>query len=80
VQKDGKLHRISDPIYNTSHYPRFLGDYRTPLYVPIKYFGGVALSTTYYNIIIIWLMTLLLIISLYNDWLKKLFKLFEKKP
>ena len=80
VQKDGKLHRISDPIYNTNHYPKFLGDYRTPLYVPIKYFGGVALSTTYYNIIIIWLMTLLLIISLYNDWLKKLFKLFEKKP
>ena len=80
VQKDGKLHRISDPIYNTSHYPKFLGDYRTPLYVPIKYFAGVALSTTYYNIIIIWLLTLFLIISLYNDWLKKLFKLFEKKP
>ncbi len=80
VQKDGKLHRLSDPIYNTSHYPKFLGDYRTPLYVPIKYFGGIALSTTYYNIIIIWLMSLFLIITLYNDGLKKLFKLFEKKP
>lgn len=80
VQKDGKLHRMSDPIYNTKHYPKFFGDYRTPLYVPIKHFSGVALSTTYYNLIIIWLMTLLMVLALYNDWLKKFFRLFEKKP
>ena len=38
------------------------------------------IKTTYYNIIIIWLMSIFLILSLYNDWLKKLFKLFEKNP
>lgn len=80
VQKRGKLHRISDPIYNTNHYPKFLGDYRTPLYVPIKYFAGVSLSTTYYNIIIIWLLTLILILALYNDLLKKFLGLFDRKP
>jgi ABC-type multidrug transport system ATPase subunit/uncharacterized tellurite resistance protein B-like protein len=80
VQKNGKLNRMSDPIYNTKHYPKFFGDYRTPLYVPIKHISGLALSTTYYNIIIIWLMTLLLILALYNDLLKKFFRLFEKKP
>ena len=79
-QKDGKLHRISDPIFNTGHQPKFLFDYRTPLYVPIKYLAGIKMSTTYYNIIIIWLMSLFLILALYNDWLKKLFRLFDKKP
>ena len=79
-QKDGKLHRISDPIYNTGHKPKFLFDYRTPLYVPVKYIAGLKMSTTYYNIIIIWLLTTFLILALYNDWLKKIFRLFEKKP
>ena len=80
VLKDGKLHRMSDPIYNTEHYPKFPGDYRTPLYVPVKYFFGLSLPTTYYNIIIIWILTIFLILALYNDWLKRFFRLFEKKP
>jgi ABC-type multidrug transport system ATPase subunit len=79
VQKNGKLHRIADPIYNTDHRPKFLFDYRTPLYVPTKYLLGIPMSTTYYNVIAIWLMTLFLMLALYNDWLKKFFVLFEKK-
>lgn len=79
-QKDGKLHRISDPIYNTEHKPKFLLDYRTPLYVPVKYLAGVKMSTTYYNILVIWILTMGLILALYNNWLKKFFRLFEKHP
>ncbi len=80
VAKDGRLHRLSDPVFYTNHQPRHLLDYRTPLYVPSKHFAGMTISTTSFNMAVIWFLTLLLIIALYNDWLKKLFRLFEKKP
>ena len=80
VAKDGRLHRLSDPVFYTNHQPRHLLDYRTPLYVPIKHFAGITLATTYYNMVVIWFLTLILIIALYNNWLKKLFNLFARKP
>jgi len=80
VNRGNRLHRLSDPIYNTDYQPAHLLDYRAPLYVPVKYFGGYAILTPYFNMMVIWFMTMLLALALYNDWLKKFFKLFTKKP
>jgi len=79
IQKDGKLHRLSDPIFYTARQPNHLLDYRAPLYVPVKHFAGFTIETTYFNIMVIWAMSIFLILALYNDWLRKMFKLFSGK-
>ena len=80
VNKRHRLHRLSDPVYNTDYKPNNFLDYRAPLYVPVKHFAGFTMPTTIFNLLVVWLMTVLLALALYNDWLKKFFKLFEKKP
>ena len=80
VNKRNELHRLSDPIYDIHYKPGNIFDYRAPLYVPIKHFLGATLPTTYFNILVIWFMTGLLALTLYNDGLKKLSKIFDKKP
>jgi ABC-type multidrug transport system ATPase subunit/uncharacterized tellurite resistance protein B-like protein len=80
VQKDGALHRLSDPVFYTNYPVKHLFDYRAPLYVPVKHFAGVFMPTTYFNILVIWAMTLFLTLALYNNWLKRLLRLFEKNP
>ena len=79
VESDGRLHRMSDPIFYTQFKPRNIIDYRTPLYVPVKHFMGSSLPTTYFNLIVIWLFTIFMILALYNHWLTKLFNLFNRK-
>ncbi|RLD24766.1 MAG: ABC transporter ATP-binding protein [Bacteroidetes bacterium] len=80
VEKGGKLHRLSDPIFYSKHQSSNLLDYRTPLYVPVKSMMGVSMNTTYFNIMLIWVMSIIMILALYNNWLRKLFNLFEKAP
>ena len=74
LEKNGNLHQIIDPVFMTSS-PTNIFDYRTPLYAAKKHFLGITASTPVFNIVAVWLMTLLLIIALYRDWLKKLLKL-----
>jgi ABC-type multidrug transport system ATPase subunit/uncharacterized tellurite resistance protein B-like protein len=80
VNKGNELHRLSDPVFDIHYTPSSLLDYRAPLYVPVKHFLGGTFSTTYFNIMVAWFMTLLLSLALYNDWLKKLTQIFDKKP
>ena len=75
IERNGKLHQLIDPIFQT-HLPTNVLDYRTPLYAPTKHLFNNEVETPYFNIIAIWSMTLLLIIALYNDWLKRIMKLF----
>jgi ABC-type multidrug transport system ATPase subunit len=60
-----------DPIYQDP----FIGGpftLRTHFYAPEKPFLGKTFDTYWYNMIVIWLLTLLLYIALYFEWLKKL--------
>lgn len=75
LEKGDRLHQIIDPIFITTS-PTNLFDYRTPLYVAKKTFGGITANTPLFNIATVWLMSIFLIIALYRDWLKKLLKLF----
>ena len=75
LELDGKLHQIIDPVYQTIR-PAGMLDYRTPLYAANKHFLGFSLPTPLFNILGIWLMTSFLMLALYNDWLKKLMRMF----
>ena len=75
VEKDGKLHQIIDPIYQTVE-PNSLLDYRTAFYTSQKQFLGMKIKTPWFNILSIWSLTFLLILALYRDWLKKAITIF----
>ena len=75
IEKDGKLHQIIDPVYQTI-YPNSLLDYRSPFYTARKHFLGITLPTPLFNILSIWAMTLFLMLALYRDWLKKAMNMF----
>lgn len=47
-------------------------DFRGQFYIPTKHFLGVYFDTVVFNIVIIWLMTLLLFVTLYFDVLRKI--------
>lgn len=74
-EKNGRLIQIIDPVYQTI-YPKSILDYRSPFYVAKKQFLGVTLDTPLFNILSIWVLTLILMLALYRDWLKKMIKMF----
>ncbi len=72
IAYDGKLLQQIDPIFNRPEKPNNLLNYRTHFFAPEKYFMGHYINTFIFNIFVIWLMSLLLYIALYFEWLKKL--------
>ena len=72
IEVDNQLIQKIYPIFQEKRSPRHLMDFRTIFYAPSKYILGYHMDTLYFNLIIIWLMTLFLGISLYYDWLRKL--------
>ncbi|MEO1049528.1 MAG: ATP-binding cassette domain-containing protein [Bacteroidota bacterium] len=71
IEMDGSLIRKVSPIFMYPE-PKHLLDFRAQFYVPTKHFLGNQFDTLWFNIGIIWLMTLVLIATLYLDLLKKL--------
>ena len=59
------------PIYFDDHRPKHAWDFRGNFYIPTKYFFGNLYDTFYFNISIIWLMTIILYLTLYGDLLKR---------
>ncbi len=59
-----------DPIYHSAQ-PHGYFDYRSHLYAPKKHLMGKYFDTFYFNIFVIWLMSLFLFVFLYFDLLKK---------
>ncbi|HTJ53378.1 MAG TPA: ATP-binding cassette domain-containing protein [Cyclobacteriaceae bacterium] len=76
LEFDGQLIQQLNPIFMDPK-PTWVGDYRAHFYSPEKNFFGFQMSTFLFNMIIIWLMTLVLYIALYFEWLRKAIKLFE---
>ena len=77
IEFKGRLLQIVDPIFNEPKNPKNILDYRTHFFAPQKYFLGNYFDTYWFNVSIIWLMTILLYIALYFEWLKKLIGSFE---
>lgn len=79
VENEGKLYQRIYPIYQEDHKPRHVLDFSANLFQPTKHFAGRYFDTLYFNISVIWSMTVILFITLYFDLLKKFMELFEQR-
>jgi ABC-type multidrug transport system ATPase subunit len=69
IEKDGRIQVLADPIYREPDGNRLFST--SHFFSPYKYFLGLKLSTPVFNIIVLWLMTGSLYISLYFNWLRR---------
>ncbi len=70
-----ELIRKINPIYMEPS-PSGPLDFRAHFYAPSKHFAGAYFDTLYFNVIMIWLMSILLIFTLYFDILRKIINSF----
>ena len=71
---DGRFEQVSDPIYRTPKQGSFLNAHFYTAYKPL--FGNYV-YTFWLNLGVIWAMSLLCFISVYNDWLKRTLDYFS---
>jgi hypothetical protein len=71
LEHNGRLVQKIYPIY-MDPIPTSLLDFRTQFYLPQKHFLGYYFGTLYFNVIVMWSMTVFLIVALYYDLLRKL--------
>ena len=70
IEYNGELIQQFNAVFNDPEPNGFL-DYRTHFFAPKKYFLGIWFDTFYFNIIVIWLMTVVLYAALYFELLGK---------
>ncbi|MEZ4945747.1 MAG: ATP-binding cassette domain-containing protein [Cyclobacteriaceae bacterium] len=71
LEWQGQLIQKIYPVYFDDHRPRNQFDFTANFYNPTKHFLGRHFDTFYFNISIIWVMSLLLYVALYFDLLKR---------
>jgi ABC transport system ATP-binding/permease protein len=77
LEYDHQLVQHYDPIYQDP----FVGSkltLRTHFFSPVKPFLGKLFDTYWYNMIVIWILTIFLYVTLYFEWLKKLIDLSQR--
>lgn len=79
VEYDGQMIQRIYPIYQDEHKPRYWLDFSANLYQPTKHFAGMVIDTLYFNVAVIWSMTLVLYITLYFDLLRKVMSMIENR-
>jgi hypothetical protein len=72
---DDELLQKDDPLYIDPVGTRFLD---APFYSHRKYLFGHKIPTFWANVLVLWCMTVLMIIALYYDWLRKLLEVSVK--
>jgi ABC transport system ATP-binding/permease protein len=77
LEYDHQLVQHYDPIFQTP-YVGSIFTLRTQFFSPVKPFLGKTFDTYWYNMIVIWLLTLTLYVMLYYESLKKLINLSER--
>ena len=78
IEYNGELIQQIDPVFNSPKHPLHALDYRTHFFAPRKHLFGTYFNTYYFNIAVIWFMTLLLYITLYYELLEKMIGAFGK--
>ena len=79
LEYNGQLFQQINPIFlNPS--PKGPLDYRAHFFAPEKNLFGQTISTYTFNMLVIWLMTLILYITLYFELIRKLINSFDKMP
>ncbi|MBL7844390.1 MAG: ATP-binding cassette domain-containing protein [Cyclobacteriaceae bacterium] len=79
VEYDGRLIQKFYPIYMDEHKPRYLFDFSANLYQPTKHFSGFIIDTLYFNLAVIWSMTLVFYVILYFDGLRRIIQMIENR-
>jgi ABC-type multidrug transport system ATPase subunit len=79
VEYDGRLVQKIYPIYEDDHQPSHWFDFSANLHQPSKYFLGRTFDTLYFNLAVIWSMTIVLFITLYYDVLKRFIRVLENQ-
>lgn len=73
----GSLIQQIDPIFQDPH-PSHLLDYSTGFFFPVKSMLGFTISTHCFDLIVIWLMSIILYVTLYFEIFKKLLETSSK--
>lgn len=71
---DNRIYQGDEPVYRTPAYQNGSAHF----YASVKRLGNFRINTILYNIVVIWLMTLFLMVSLYFDWLRKAIEYVER--
>jgi hypothetical protein len=79
LEFDGKLIQQINPIFQDPDMSSPL-NYRAPFFAPEKNLVGMRVSTFWFDILVIWVMTALLYATLYFELLRKLINAFDKVP
>ncbi|MBI9067240.1 MAG: ATP-binding cassette domain-containing protein [Salinivirgaceae bacterium] len=74
--KDRLIQQV-DPIYEIP-WVKHPFNFRAHFYSPIKHFAGKNMDTFWFNMWVVWFMTIVGYFALYYDWLKKFIDLFQK--
>lgn len=74
IDHENKLIQKIYPIYAKKEFPKGALDFRSNFYYPEKHFAGMYIDTKIFNLIIIWIMTIVLFIAVYYDWLRKIIR------
>lgn len=77
VEYDGRLIQKIYPIYQEEHRPRYLLDFSANLYQPTKHFLGRYFDTLMFNLVVIWIMTGFLFVTLYFDVIRRIMNRWE---
>jgi ABC-type multidrug transport system ATPase subunit len=73
LEYNGKFLQQIDPIFQDPLLPANALDYRTQFLAPNKHFAGAMFGTYYFNIVVMWLMSVFLYFTLYYEAFKKVF-------
>ena len=77
IEYKGELIQQINPVFLDPK-PSHALDYRAHFFAPEKAIFGTQVSTFSFNLLVIWLMTLMLYVTLYFEWLRKFIDLFDK--
>ncbi len=77
LEYKGELIQQINPIFQEAK-PSSILDYRAPFFVAKKNFLGLTVDTFIFNMIVIWVMSMLFYFTLYIELLKKVVNLFGK--
>jgi ABC-type multidrug transport system ATPase subunit len=79
IEQGGRLFQQINPVFFDPR-PEGILDYRAQFFAPRKNLFGASVETYWFNILVIWIMTLFLYITLYFELLRKFVESFEKVP
>lgn len=74
IEWNGEVIQKIYPVYNNDLRPSHFFDFRADFYSPEKHFAGRRMDTLYFNLTVIWMMSITLYLALYFNLLEKMVK------